>query len=153
MKHMILLLVCSVVTGCKITPRNVYNEADYILARSDTSEGIMHRQIYIYKYDTSRKMQINYWDDGKILGKGFSHRQKLDGRVKVYDFSGALMQVDSFFEGKKISSVKNYAPDSSIMLFRKGKLEPFKSIDSLNPDFAVDNTMPSCLKFVYEYET
>lgn len=131
MGHIILLLVSLTFIGCQSKPLNVYDETNYTLIQTDTFQGILDRRIFVYKYDTSRKMQINYWDNGNILAKGFSHKQKLDGRFEMYYITGKLMQVDSFFDGNKISSIKNHNTDTSIKIFRNGKLEPFTSIDSV----------------------
>ena len=93
--------------------------------------GELTRRTFVYKYDTARKFQISYWDNGNILVKGFSLNGKMDGKIEMYQIDGNLMQIDSFSNGVKLSSKKYVAEDTTIKIFRNGKLEPFKSLDSL----------------------
>ncbi len=117
--------------GCKQKVKNVYNEGDYILFNVDTFKGKVGTQFYVYKYDTARKLQVDYWDNGKIMAKGFTHNGKIDGWWTMYDYSGYPIALDSFHDGKKIISKIKPTVDTSLKIFNDGKLEPFKSIDSL----------------------
>jgi antitoxin component YwqK of YwqJK toxin-antitoxin module len=117
--------------GCSNKQRNVYDEKDYILLKVDTDNNIIFRKTFVYKYDTGRKFQISYWDNGNILVKGFLYNNKLDGKAQMYDMHGALTEIDSFSNGRKVYS-KSYVPiDTTIKIFRNGKLEPFTTFDSL----------------------
>lgn len=49
----------------------------------------------------------------------------------MYDYSGYQIALDSFYDGKKIISKIKPIVDTSLKIFNEGKLEPFKSIDSL----------------------
>ena len=112
---------------------NVYNESDYILVRTDSSNKGLERKFYIYKYDSSRKMLVNYYYDGKILGKGFSYKGKLEGEVETFGYDGRLLGIDSFHNGIKISSKSSVIPDTLAKFFKNGTLQPLtkEDIDSL----------------------
>ena len=117
--------------GCSRNQKNVYNETDYALVKVDTFNGRTGSEYYNYKYDTSRKLQIDYWGDGKLMAKGFTHHGKIDGWRTLYDYTGKLMAIDSFNDGKKILSKIKTKVDTSVKMFSNGKLVPFTSIDSL----------------------
>jgi hypothetical protein len=117
--------------GCRNQPINFYDESNYILVRTDSSSNGLDRKLYVNKYDTAWKMLNNYFYDGKLLAKGFSYNGHIEGNLKVYDMNEKLMTIDSFHNGIKLSSKHFYSRDTSVKIFRNGKLEPFKSIDSL----------------------
>jgi len=120
-----------ILIGCRPNQRNVYDEADYALIKVDTFNGRVGTQYYLYKFDTSRKLQIDYWGDGKLMAKAFTYRGKVDGWWTMYDYTGKLMALDSFSVGKKILSKVQTPVDTSMKIFRNDKLEPITSIDSL----------------------
>ncbi len=95
------LFLIVILLGCSQSNRNVYKEADYTLVSVDSFNGRVGAEYYIYKYDTSRKLQINYWNDGKLMAKGFTYKGKMDGWCEMYDDIGELMSLDSFSNGKK----------------------------------------------------
>ncbi|MGG9960745.1 hypothetical protein [Ferruginibacter sp. SUN106] len=131
MRRIAFSLFLLVFFGCMNKHHNFYNESDYVLVKTDSFNGKVDRELYVYKYDSARKMLINYWDNGKVMGKGFSYKGQLDGSLNVYDMDGKLSATDSFSKGKKISSKEFFTPDTSVKIFRNGKMEPFTSIDSL----------------------
>jgi hypothetical protein len=49
----------------------------------------------------------------------------------MYDHKGNLMEIDSFIDGKKVFEKFFYEKDTSVKLFKDGKIQEFKSIDSL----------------------
>ena len=70
-------------------------------------------------------MLNNYFYDGKLLANGFSFNGHLEGNLKIYDINENLMTIDSFHNSIKLSSKHFYPPDTSVKIFRSGKLEPF----------------------------
>ena len=111
--------------------KNVYNESDYNLVKTDLYDGIVYKKNYIYKYDGAREMKIEYWDNGKILAKSFLYRKRLDGELVMYDMEGKISAIDSFRNGEKVYSKRFTKSDTSVKIFKDGKLLPFESIDSL----------------------
>ena len=131
MKLIGLILLSAIMFGCNNDSKNLYDEYEYSLVNTDSSEGIVGTRYFIYNHDTARKMRINYWDNGKVLAKGFTYNGKLDGKLEIFDIGGNLMEVDSFNNGRKFYSKKYYTQDTSVKLFKNGKFEPFVSIDSI----------------------
>ncbi len=120
-----------VLFGCSDRKGDPYNEANYILLKKDSFDGIVNKRTFIYKYDSLRIMYIDYWDNGEILLKGFIYNGQPDGKFEAYDINGKLMRADSFDKGKKIYSRKFFIPDTSVKIFKNGKLERFTDLDSL----------------------
>ena len=110
---------------------NPYEQSNYILVKTDSFNGNIGTQYYVLKNDTSRKLQIDYWGDGKLMAKGFTHNGKMDGKFIMYDYKGNLMVIDSFVEGKKVFEKLFYEKDTTIKLFKNGKFQDFDNIDSL----------------------
>ena len=125
------LFLSAIFLGCNQNHRNVYNEADYTLVKIDTFNGKVGAQYFVYNYDTARKLRIYYWGDGKLMSKGFTNHGEIDGWLIMYDYTGNLMALDSFSDGKKILSKIKPRIDTSVKMFSNGKLVPFTSIDSL----------------------
>ena len=128
---LLLLVTFTFFFGCSNKQRNVYDEKNYTLLKVDTDNNFIFRRTFVYKYDTARKFQIDYWDNGNILAKGFLNNGKVDGKIEMYQIDGSLMGIDSFSNGIKLYSKSYVAHDTNIKLFRKGKLESFTSLDSL----------------------
>ena len=131
MKFLCVITFSLLLLGCSNKQRNVYDENDYTIIKVDTDNNIIFRRTFIYKYDTARKFQISYWDNGNILVKGFSYKNKLDGKIEMYLIDGNLMEIDSFSNGIKLYSKSYVAKDTTTKIFRNGKLEPFTSVDYL----------------------
>lgn len=132
MKLLVLASFLTFLIGCSSNRnRNPYDESNYTVVRTDSFEGTIDRQLFIYNYDTARKMAINFSPSGKILAKGFYYNGKPDGKMEINNMDGKLLQVDSFIDGKKVYSKQYFIPDTSVKLLRNGKFEPFTSIDSL----------------------
>ena len=121
-KSIVFFSLLIILFGCVSRKRNPYNESDYILAKVDSFNGRPGTEDYVYKYDTSRKMRIDYFGNGKLLLKYFTHNGKSDGKSEAYDYSGKLMAIDSFHDGTLIWSQKFTKPDTSIRVFRNGKI-------------------------------
>jgi hypothetical protein len=126
-----ILCLVSGLFGCKQKDKNFYTEGDYTLLNVDSFKGKIGTQFYVYKYDTARKLRVDYWDNGNVMAKGFTHNGKIDGWWTMYDYSGHQIALDSFHDGQKIISKIKPVVDTSLKIFNDGKLEPFKSIDSL----------------------
>jgi len=131
MRQLLLFLVLFVFS-CH-SKKDVFDEGDYVLAKSDSLNGIVGTEWFVYKYDSLRMLQVDYYGDGKLMSKAFSYNGKLDGRRVTYDFNGkSLLAVDSYSNGKKVIPTKYFKPiDATGRVFSDGKLEPFKSLDSL----------------------
>jgi len=128
----LLLFLALFVFSCH-SKKDVFDEADYVLVKSDSLNGIVGTEWFVYKYDSLRMLQVDYYGDGKLMGKAFSYNGELDGRRVTYDFNGkSLLAVDSYSNGKKVIPTKYFKPvDTTVKVFSDGKLEPFTSLDSL----------------------
>jgi hypothetical protein len=99
-----LSFYCSIIS-CRAKHKNIYDEVYYDLIKVDTANGKVGTKFYTYRYDSSRKMQIDYWSNGKLMAKTFSHFGKLDGRCVMYDTNGInIIVIDSFKDGVKVTS-------------------------------------------------
>jgi antitoxin component YwqK of YwqJK toxin-antitoxin module len=125
----LLLLLTSI--GCGEKKKDPFNQSNYILVKTDSFKGSVGTQYLVYKYDTLRKLQIDYWGDGKLMARSFFYNGKMDGEAVIYDYKGNLMAIDSFKNGVKVYEKLFFEKDTSIKLFKNGKLGEFKSIDSL----------------------
>ena len=125
----LLLLLTSI--GCGEKKKDPFNQSNYILVKTDSFKGNVGTQYLVYKYDTLRKLQIDYWGDGKLMAGSFFYNGKMDGEAVIYDYKGNLMAIDSFKNGVKVYEKLFFEKDTSIKLFKNGKLEEFKSLDSL----------------------
>lgn len=92
--------------GCKNADiKNIYDEANYVLIKIDTVDNrIIAAKHYVNKYDTSRKMLIDYWDNGKILGKTYFYGKHLDGKLEMYNSDGRLTSIDLYHNGVLLST-------------------------------------------------
>ncbi len=131
MRFSVFLLFTFIFLGCGKKSSDPYDPKNYILLKTDSFNNRIGMQYFVFKDDTSRKLQINYWDNGNLLSTGFTYRGKMDGKFEMYDFSGKIMVIDSFIEGKKVFEKTFYKKDTTVKIFRNGKSEPFNSIDSL----------------------
>jgi len=116
MKVIILLLFVIFLISCKSKRLDPYNQSNYVLVKTDSFNGNIGTQYYVFKDDSSRKFQVYYWGDGKLMAKGFMHHGKMDGKFEMYDYLGKLMSIDSFVDGKKISEKKFFTLDTSVKL-------------------------------------
>ena len=99
-----VFLFAIVFVSCK-SEVNVFDETQYKLIRSDSLNGIVGSQIYVFKHDTLRKMILEYDNNGKLMGKMFSYKNNLDGNQTFYDLDGkTILVVDSFSNGQKVAS-------------------------------------------------
>ena len=89
---------------CK-SENNVFDEKQYTLLRTDSLNGKVGSKIYVFKNDTLRKMIFEYDAKGKLMGKMFTYKGKLDGNQTIYDLDGkTILVIDSFSNGQKIST-------------------------------------------------
>ena len=109
-------------SGCSSNEKNVYDESNYALVRTETDDGIVYRKDYVYKYDPAREMKIEYWDNGRIMSKWFLYQKRLDGKSIKYDMQGKILAIDSFQNGTKVYSKDFFVPDTSVKIFKDGKL-------------------------------
>ena len=131
MKSFFFLLLLLLLVGCGEQKKDPFDQSNYIVVKTDSFKGNVGTQYLVYKYDTLRKLQIDYWGDGKLMARSFSYKGKMGGEAVLYDYKGNLMAIDSFKGGVKVYEKLFFEKDTSIKLFKNGKLEEFKSIDSL----------------------
>jgi hypothetical protein len=132
----LILATCIILIGLSSygqTNHNVFKLSDYVLVRTDSSSRGLERKLYVNRYDTSRKMEEDFYYDGTILGRGFSYKGKLEGILETFTVKGNPLGIDSFHNGVRISRKYFNAPDSGAMFFSHGKLRPLKDgdVDSL----------------------
>ncbi len=132
--------------ACEYTKRNVFNESDYKVFRLDSFDGKLERKIFYNIHDTSRKMEINYDFNGKILAKRFTYKGKQDGELKIFNINDRkLMVIDSFENGKKVFEKRFYKPDTCIKFINNGKEEKFESLNQFMryklPHFLITNQL------------
>ena len=116
--------------GCSPQKSNPFDESKYVLVRTDSFNGNIGTEYFVFKSDTSRKRQVNYWGNGKLMSKSFTHNGKMDGEFIMYDYDGKLMVIDSFINGNKVYEKLFQEKDTSVKLFKNGKVQEFNNIDS-----------------------
>jgi antitoxin component YwqK of YwqJK toxin-antitoxin module len=106
--------------------RNVYEINDYQRAftkdhKPDISEGY---EVYVYKFDTTRKMLKYFWDNGKVQVIAFFIKNKKDGLWIGYHENGQKSFEKMFSKGVvngdykifdtlgRISAIENYISDT-----------------------------------------
>src|SRR5882757_5085583 len=127
-KLTIVLSFLIIIVACKSNKRNVYKESDYTLFKIDSADGIIGTKFFSYNYDTNREMQIDYWNDGTIMAKGFTYKKHIDGELLMYDVDGKLSVIDSFKNGKQVYAKEFHIKDTTVLIFKNGKLSAFKNI-------------------------
>ena len=121
-----VFLFVVIIASCK-SKVNVFDETQYALIKSDSLNGIVGSQVYVFKHDTLRKMILEHDAKGKLMGKMFTYKNKLDGNQTYYDLDGkTILVIDSFNNGQKVIS-RNFSKDtSSVKFYKEGK-----EVDSL----------------------
>ena len=69
--------------SCDSLKSDVFNEKNYLLTKTDLFKGIVDREIYTNKHDTSRKMTKYYFDNGRLMSKSFSNKMQTDGNFET----------------------------------------------------------------------
>jgi antitoxin component YwqK of YwqJK toxin-antitoxin module len=116
------------------TNQDIYKLSDYVLVRTDSTSRGLDRKFYVYRYDTARRMLVEYYYDGTILGRSFSYEGKLEGNLETFGANGRPIAISSFHNGVKVSTRYLIPRDTtSIKFFSNGKLRPLKDgdVDSL----------------------
>jgi hypothetical protein len=135
----ITFLVC--LFGCKQPNRasknaahdaDVFDESNYKLVSVDSFQNKISTKYYINKYDPSWRREVQYWDNGKLMAKAYSHNGKVNGWFVTYDMYGKLMALDSFSDGNIVLRKINGPEDTSGKFFINGKLVPLINTDSLH---------------------
>ena len=109
--------------SCDSLNSDVFNEKNYLITRTDFFKGIVDREIYTNKYDTSRKMTKYYFDNGRLMSKSFSNKMQIDGNFEVFSMDGKLITTDLYKNGQRVSTKRSKPLDTTITIFRNGKLE------------------------------
>jgi len=114
------LIIAFLAISCGSTPqRNPFDQNNYVLTTSDSFKGNVGTQLFTYKYDTLRKMRLEYFADGKLMARIFTYKGKMDGNQYMYEFDGKTIMVkDSISNGIRINSQKFYKPDSSVKFYK-----------------------------------
>jgi hypothetical protein len=132
----IIVAISLILIGCRSYGQSndsVFQVSNYFLVRTDSSSLGLDRKFYVYRYDPLRRMVENFFYDGKILGRAFYYKGKLEGTVETFGVEGRPLGIDSFHNGVRISSKSFRYGDSGAMFFFHGKLRPLKDgdVDSL----------------------
>ena len=104
MKLLSLIFISILFWSCISSKKNIYNEANYKLFKIDSVHDTINRKLFVYKYDTARKMEINYYYSGEILNKGFTYKGRLDGVLRMYNMAGKIVAINTYRNGVVISS-------------------------------------------------
>ena len=131
MKQIVFLTVTCLFIGCTNEKPDPYDHSNYTLVKTDSLHGHVGTEYFVFKTDPLRKLQIDYWDNGKLLAIAFTYKGKMDGKSEMYDYTGNLLRIDSFSNGEKVFEKIFYDRDTTLRLFKNGKFQPFTSIDSL----------------------
>ena len=119
--RLIVFLLAIVLVSCK-SEVDVFDETQYTLIRSDSLDGIVGSQVYTFKHDTLRKMILEHDAKGKLMGKMFTYKEKLDGNQTFYDIDGkTILVVDSFSNGQKVVSRNFSKQTNSVKFYKDGK--------------------------------
>lgn len=108
----VMSLSAFICTGCKEKQRNIFDESDYQLHVLDSSKGFIEKKILIYKYDTARKLEFEYWPTGEIQSKAFTYHDQFDGKLEVYLPGRNTWQIDSYANGNLIYSHNYQSSDT-----------------------------------------
>ena len=123
LKSFTILLFLMLSQSCDSLKSDVFNEKNYLITKTDFFKGIVDREIYTNKYDTSRKMTKYYFDNGRLMSKSFSNKMQIDGNFEVYSIDGKLITTDLYKNGQRVSTKRSKPLDTTISIFRNGKLE------------------------------
>jgi uncharacterized protein YcfL len=106
MRHFIIFFLLVSVIGCASNQEkaNVFNESDYTLVKTESFKNIIAKKIFAYKSDTTRKLTIEYWDNGNVMQKEFSYKGLLEGKKETYTIDGELFGSTSYHEGIQIDT-------------------------------------------------
>ena len=133
MKRYKFIIVIIILFSCK-EDKNVYDEKDYLLLKVDSSENKIDSKILVYKFDTSRKIVLLYWDNGKVMSRGCFKDKMRDGINEHFYIYGNLQTSELYSNGIKEGLQSSYYPNSklkSIENYTDGKLITVKTFDSL----------------------
>ena len=72
MKSFFFLLLLLLLVGCGEQKKDPFDQSNYIVVKTDSFKGNVGTQYLVYKYDTLRKLQIDYWGDGKLMARSVS---------------------------------------------------------------------------------
>ena len=123
LKSFTILLFLMLSQSCDSLKSDVFNEKNYLITKTDFFKGIVDREIYTNKYDTSRKMTKYYFDNGRLMSKSFSNKMQIDGNFEVFSMDGKLITTDLYKNGQRVSTKRSKPLDTTITIFRNGKLE------------------------------
>lgn len=110
-----LLTICWVAllgTGCTEKPANLFDEKNYRLYSIDSTKGYIEKKVLINKFDTARKLELEYWPNGELQSKAFTYHNQFDGKLEVYLPGRNTWQIDSYANGCLIYSRNYHANDT-----------------------------------------
>ncbi len=132
MKILMSSIIVIIFSSC-MQNNNAYDEKNYLIVKIDTSENRVNSKILVNKFDTSRKMVLLYWDNGKIMSKGFFKGQLRDGINEHFYIYGNLQTSELYSNGVKLGSQKTYYPNGKIKYLEEyadGKLTLTQNFDT-----------------------
>jgi antitoxin component YwqK of YwqJK toxin-antitoxin module len=114
------IIFAALYLGCS-SPRDPFNVSNYVLRSVDSFNNKVGSESFYYKYDTLRKMRLEYFADGKLMAKIFTYNGKMDGNQYMYELDGkTTMLIDSFSNGVKIKSTKFYKTETDVKYYKNG---------------------------------
>ena len=123
LKKFTVLVFLILSQSCNSLKSDVFNEKNYLITKTDLFNGIVDKEIYTNKYDTSRKMTKYYFYNGRLMSKSFSNKMQFDGNFEVYSIDGKLITTDLYKNGQRVSTKRSKPLDTTISIFKNGKLE------------------------------
>ena len=123
LKKFTVLVFLILSQSCNSLKSDVFNEKNYLITKTDLFNGIVDKEIYTNKYDTSRKMTKYYFDNGTLMSKSFSNKMEIDGNFEIYSIDGKLIMTHLYKDGQRVSTKRSKPLDTARTIFRNGKLE------------------------------
>ena len=123
LKSFTVLVFLILSQSCNSLKSDVFNEKNYLITKTDLFNGIVDKEIYTNKYDTSRKMTKYYFDNGTLMSKSFSNKMEIDGNFEIYSIDGKLIMTHLYKDGQRVSTKRSKPLDTARIIFRNGKLE------------------------------
>ena len=129
--YLIILMISCV--GC-MQNGDLQNEKNYILIRTDSDNHFLSSKILVNKYDTSKRLILLFWDNGKVMSKGFFNSKVRDGSNENFYINGQLQNKEYYENGIKKGQQKKYYFNGilkSVETYENGKLSGSEEFDTL----------------------
>jgi antitoxin component YwqK of YwqJK toxin-antitoxin module len=119
----LIFIVSIIYQSCNSVKNDFFNEKDYVITKTEFFEGHIDKEIYTNKNDTSRKMKKYYHGNGVLMAKCFTNKMKTDGEFEIFSIDGKIIMTHLYKDGVKLSTKRSKPIDTTITIFRNGKLE------------------------------